>query len=95
MDYTDYINSELLILVPVLYLIGLALKKSCISDKWIPMILGIVSVLLSFAWVFSSYNLLGFKQILGGIFTSITQGILAAGTSVYVNQLYIQFKKEK
>ena len=36
MDFQEYIKSELLILVPVLYIIGLGLKKSKLKDKWIP-----------------------------------------------------------
>lgn len=42
MDYlTDYIKPELLILIPVLYLIGMGLKKSqSVADRKIPLILG-------------------------------------------------------
>ena len=36
MNYQDYIKTELLILVPVLYLVGIGLKKSKVADKWIP-----------------------------------------------------------
>ena len=38
MDYQEYIKSELLVLVPVLYIIGLGLKKSKLKDKWIPLV---------------------------------------------------------
>ena len=43
MDYQKYIKSELLVLVPVLYIIGLGLKKSKLADKWIPLALGILA----------------------------------------------------
>lgn len=40
MKYQEYIKTELLILVPVLYCIGASLKKSKLPDKWIPLALG-------------------------------------------------------
>ena len=36
MNYQNYIKTELLILVPVLYLLGAGFKKSQLPDKWIP-----------------------------------------------------------
>ena len=33
MEYQEYIKSELLVLVPVLYIIGMGLKKSKIKDN--------------------------------------------------------------
>ena len=47
MNYQDYIKTELLVLVPVLYFVGIGLKKSKLPDKWIPLVLGISSVILS------------------------------------------------
>lgn len=40
MDYQNYIKSELLILVPVLYIVGLGFKKSKIPDKWMTIYFG-------------------------------------------------------
>lgn len=95
MDFKDYIRSELLVLVPVLYYIGICLKKSKCPDKLIPYILGIISVLLSALWVFGTSYIGDFRELMSSLFVAITQGILIAGTSVYINQLYIQSKKEK
>ena len=52
MELNEYIKPELLVLIPVLYLIGVAVKKSKIADKFIPWILGGVSVALSALWIF-------------------------------------------
>lgn len=93
MNYQEYIKTELLILIPVLYFIGIGLKKSKIPDKFIPLLLGIASIALSAIWVFATSDVTYFKDIALAIFISITQGILLAGASVYVNQLYIQSKK--
>ena len=38
MDLTEYVDSELFIIIPVLYVIGIAIKKSEVNDKWIPLI---------------------------------------------------------
>lgn len=93
MSIQEYINPELLVLVVVLYLLGLALKKSKLNDKWIPYVLGAVSIVLCALWVVSTTPIGGGKDVLMAIFTSIVQGILVAGASVYVNQLYLQAKK--
>ena len=94
MNFEEFIKPELLILIPVLYLIGMALKKSKISDAYIPIILGAISVILSAAWVIAVSNISTLKDVAFALFVSVTQGILSAGTSVYFNQLYIQSKKK-
>ena len=95
MDFQDYIKTELLILIPVLYFIGIGLKKSKLPDKWIPAILGIAAVALSAIWIIATTDISGLQETAAAIFTAVTQGILVAGASVYVNQLYIQAKKEE
>lgn len=93
MNYQDYIKTEFLILIPVLYFIGIGLKKSKLPDKWIPITLGIISVVLTALWVFSTTDIGGGKELAMAFFTSITQGVLAAGASVYANQIIVQAKK--
>ena len=89
MEFEKYIQPELLILVPVLYIIGAAIKKTeFISNKFIPIILGAIGIILSCLYVISTC---GFSAI--SIFTAITQGILVAGSSVYVNQIINQRNK--
>ena len=94
MNYQDYIKSELLILIPVLYFVGICLKKSKVPNKWIPLSLGIASVTMSAIWVFATTDIIGFREVAFAVFTAITQGVLIAGASVYANQLYVQAKKE-
>lgn len=95
MEYQEYIKSELLVLVPVLYIIGLGLKKSKLKDKWIPLVLGITGIALSATWVVATSQIANIQETAAALFTTVTQGILAAGASVYVNQLYVQAKKEE
>ena len=93
MNFEDFVKPELLVLIPVLYLSGIAVKKSAIKDKYIPVVLGAVAVILAGLYVFATTDISGGKAAVMAIFTSVTQGILAAGTSVYVNQIYKQTTK--
>ena len=95
MNFQDYIKPELLILIPVLYLIGVAVKKSALADKFIPWVLGGVSVVLCGIWIFANCPIATGAQVATAIFTAITQGVLIAGASVYVNQLVKQTGKEE
>lgn len=95
MNFQDYIKSELLILIPVLYLIGVAIKKSNLSDKFIPWVLGAVSVVLCGVWVFANCPIGTGVEIATAIFTAVVQGVLIAGASVYANQLVKQTGKDE
>lgn len=93
MNYFEYIKVELLVLIPVLYLIGVALKISRLKDKWIPLVLGGVSVFLCLLWVLSTSKISTFAESCTAVFTAVTQGVLLSGASVYANQIFKQSKK--
>lgn len=95
MNYQDYIKTELLILIPVLYFFGVALKKSKLADKWIPLALGVFAIMLSAVWVVATEDIEDLSQAAAALFTAVTQGVLVAGASVYANQLFLQSKKEE
>ncbi|MBO5286936.1 MAG: phage holin family protein [Clostridia bacterium] len=95
MSYQEYIKPELLVLIPVLYLIGAGLKRSATPNKLIPLLIGIASITLTTAWVFATSNIFCFKDVAMALFVSVTQGVLCAGESVYINQLYVQSKKNE
>ena len=95
MEFMEYIKPELLVLIPVLYLIGVAVKNSKIADKFIPWILGGVSVALSALWIFATSFPANAADAALAVFTAITQGVLLAGASVYANQLVKQTRKDK
>lgn len=95
MELMEYIKPELLVLIPVLYLIGTAVKNSKIADKYIPFILGGVSIVLCALWIFATSAMVETSDIVMAIFTAITQGVLIAGASVYVNQIVKQAGKDE
>lgn len=89
MDLTDFVQGELLCLIPVLYAIGTAFKRSeTIKDKHIPMYLGLIGIVLSLIYC---VGISGFSM--ETVFTAIVQGVLVTSASVYGNQLYVQSQK--
>lgn len=95
MEYQDYIQTELLILIPVLYCIGIGLKKSKMANKWIPITLGVIGVLLCAVWIIATHEITSLKEMAYAFFMAVTQGVLTAGASVYVNQICTQANKEE
>ncbi len=93
MDLSNYLSAELSILIPVLYVIGIFIKNSTIKDWKIPFILGAAGIVLCFAYLASKQWPANGTQWFELVFSSITQGILAAASSVYANNLYKQFTK--
>ncbi len=79
----SYIVDTSLILVPVIYILGMILKGTeKVSDKYIPVILLPIGIVLS--------------VVVNGVSgSSVIQGILVVGVSVYANQLIKQTGKEE
>lgn len=94
MDITQYIKAELLILIPVLYLLGMWIKRSNIKDKFIPFILGGFGVVLALFYILATSDIATAKDVFGGVFSAFTQGILCAAASTYVDQLIKQSNKK-
>lgn len=95
MDFVQYIQPELFTLIPVMYLIGIALKKSAFKDKFIPLMLGAIAVALCAIYELATVELTTGKEYAMAIFVAITQGILIAGASVYADQIIKQAKKKE
>ena len=90
----EFIKPELIVLIPVLYIIGLGFKKTTLlKDKYIPLVLGLISIVLTGLYIFATTDMTGSKEIVIAIFTALTQGVLIAGASVYANQIYKQLSK--
>ena len=93
MNYQEFIKPELLILIPVLYFIGMGIKKSAVKDAIIPIVLGIVGIVLTGLYIFASEPVIGSQAVFTAIFTSITQGVLCAAAAVYTDQIIKQSGK--
>ena len=91
---TNYVEPELLIVAVVLYFVGMGLKHAqAVKDKYIPLILGGIGIILCAVWVIASCPLKTGQDIAMAVFTAIVQGILVAGLSTYVNQVVKQINK--
>ncbi len=97
MDYSiimDYIQPELLVLVPFLYILGMFAKEAaCVPDNLIPALLGVAGVAVAVVWVLASTVPIGAAAVALAIVTALVQGILCAGVAVYCNQIIKQKQK--
>lgn len=92
----EYVKPELISVAAVLYFIGIGLKKAqTVKDKYIPIILGIVGIVLCAVWVLATETLSGGQDMAMAVFTAVVQGILVAGLSNYTNQVAKQMKKDE
>jgi len=92
----DYVKPELIVVSVALYFIGMWLKQAAfIKNKYIPLVLGIVGVLLCAIWVLATCTLSTGQDVALAVFTAIVQGVLVAGLSTYVNQFIKQLGKDE
>ena len=92
MDFSAYIDPELYAIVPLLYVIGMLLKKSSINDKWIPLILGGAGICFAISYKLAAGVPSDSAEILKFCIASVSQGILCAAASVYANNIVKQLK---
>lgn len=92
----NYVKPELIVVAVALYFIGMALKQAqSVKDKYIPLLLGGVSIVLCAIWVLATSEIWNGQQVAMAVFTAITQGILVAGLSTYVDQIKKQVHKDE
>lgn len=92
----NYINPELIVLIPVLYVLGLMLKDSTrVPHTAIPAALGVVGVALAVAWCMATVQPVDLWAIVLTAVTALMQGLLCAGAAVYADQLGKQAVKAK
>ena len=84
MDFSIYIEPDLLMLIPVLNLTGYWIKNTGIfKSSYIPVILGIISITLC---LFRSIGTGKYGNFFEYAFSAVTQGILVSAAAVYSNQ---------
>ena len=91
MEAMNYVKPELIVVAFVLYFFGVALRQAqAVKNKYIPLILGGISMVLCAVWVMATSEIETAKE---GAMAVFTQGILVAGLSNYVNQIIKQIHK--
>ena len=92
----NYVKPELIVVAVALYFTGMALKQAqSVKDKYIPLLLGGVSIVLCAIWVIATSTITNAQEAAMAVLTAITQGILVAGLSTYVDQIKKQMNKEE
>lgn len=83
MDILKSINDNLLVLIPVMYILGLIFKDiKIVKNKYIPLILLPIGI--------------AFSIVMNGFYVnSVIQGILITGATVYTNQVIKQCCKKE
>lgn len=76
-NFMNYVSTQTIILIPVLYVLGMMLKGSNLKDYLIP-------------WVLLLASTMGSIAIVGFNVNAIIQGFLLTGVVVYSNQLIKQ-----
>jgi hypothetical protein len=93
-EFVNYVRPELMIVAIVLYFLGLWLKQAAfLKDKYIPLALGAIGIFICGLWVASVHQFEDAQAAFAGVFAAVTQGILVAGLSTYVNQIIKQLNK--
>ena len=93
---TNYVKPELLVVAIVLYFVGMGIKQSeTVKDKFIPLITGAAGIMICAVYVLATSKCSTVQDIAMAVFTAITQGVLVAGLSTYVNQIFKQLSKEE
>ncbi len=78
MNFMDYIIQEAYILIPVLYVIGVFLKRTPRIRDWL------------IPWILMGLGMLGGFFLSGMLLDGLLQGVLVTGITVFANQLYKQ-----
>lgn len=78
MDAMDYIVKDAYILIPVLYILGMFLKKTPKIKNWM------------IPWILLGVGIVGGFFVADMKLDGILQGILVTGVTVFANQLYKQ-----
>lgn len=90
---SKYTKPELVVLVPVLYIITTILEKSKVSSIIIPYIVGGVSILLAGIYTIATAPSYSVSVVLQSVFVSVTQGILYTGASLYIDNIAVKIPK--
>lgn len=91
-----YVKPELIVVAVVLYFIGMWLKQGeLVKDKYIPLVNGAVGIVLCAIYVLATTTFGNSQEYALGVFTALTQGVLVAGLSTYVDQIIKQINKDE
>ena len=78
MEITDYIKPELIVVAAALYFLDMGIRKSgVVKEKLVPLIIGVSGIAIC----------AGAAGVAMAAFTSVTQGLIVAGVSIFAKQI--------
>ncbi len=86
----EFINPELIILIPVMTTLGNVLKTNSVTRWKIPVILCSISVLVTGLYTFSVNPMVNYQSIFHNGFITVVQGLICALTAIGGHQTYKQ-----
>lgn len=81
--YQEYVKPELLVVTPALYILAKMMDNSHLDNRKIPWYLLLVSILLSCLYIFSTSDISSPPKVMNAIFTTVIQGVLLSGATIY------------
>ena len=83
----EYIHPELLVMLPVLWLLGHMLSKARLPGRLRPWVLLAVSLAAVTLYTLSVSDITGSKALFACLFSILTQGVLLSGGSALLQKL--------
>lgn len=80
-----YVRSELIIVIPVLYILEKVLAKTKLKSSRIPLVLLAVSLIITGCYTFSVCTIDTLKDFYSCMFSILTQSVLITGGSLFIN----------
>ncbi len=88
MEITDYIKPELIVVAAALYFLDMGIRKSgVVKEKLVPLIIGVSGIAICALYVFATCQCAGAAGVAMAAFTSVTQGLIVAGVSIFAKQI--------
>ena len=95
-DLSQYLKPELLILIPVLYILSNLIKQfSCFCKAAANLTVCLIGIALACLYVLSAGQIHGLLEWMDTIFSMVTQGILAYGVSTGLQYVVERQQKKK
>lgn len=89
-DLMSLFDVKLMVLIPVLYVLGERIKLMEVPNKFIPLILTLVSICLTMLYLMATGT---YDNVALNIYHGVTQGVIASGLSVYGHEMFKQLTK--
>lgn len=93
-EILNYLNEDYIVMAVATYYLGYLIKKTRIKDKYIPFIITVFAISAVFMKEIPTIDIANKRQWIELIYTGIIKGLFVSMTTVYINQIIKQSKKD-